>query len=65
MNNIFNNQIKKYVLKKARKKYENGKIANFSFICKPNIPDFYSSLYISNKSKNYRTSTLIRDGIGA
>ncbi|MDM5271204.1 tyrosine-type recombinase/integrase [Sulfurovum sp. zt1-1] len=41
-----------YRIRTARKTHKNGHISNFYFICKPNIPDFYSSLFIANRSKN-------------
>jgi hypothetical protein len=41
-----------YKLQKGKKVHKNGRADEFYHICKPNIPDFYSSLYVSNKSKN-------------
>ncbi|MDP2849489.1 MAG: site-specific integrase [Sulfuricurvum sp.] len=41
-----------YRIKNGRKRHKNGNISHFYFICTPNIPDFYSSLYVSNRSKN-------------
>jgi integrase len=44
--------LKLYQLRKGRKKYKNNEVVIFLMICKPNIPDFYTSLFINNKSKN-------------
>lgn len=41
-----------YQLRYGRRTHNNGTITHFYFICKPNIPDFYSSLFVSNRSKN-------------
>ena len=41
-----------YRIQRGRKSHKNGNISNFYFICRPNVPDFYSSLFVSNKSKN-------------
>lgn len=41
-----------YKLQRRKKVHKNGRVDEFYHICKPNIPDFYSSLYVSNKSKN-------------
>jgi integrase len=41
-----------YRLRKGRKKYKNNEVSLFHMVCKPNIPDFHTSLFINNKSKN-------------
>lgn len=41
-----------YQLRKGRKKYKNNEVSLFHMVCKPNIPDFYTSLFVNNKSKN-------------
>ncbi len=41
-----------YRVVNGRKTHKNGNISHFYFIGTPNIPDFYSSLFISNRSKN-------------
>jgi len=41
-----------YKLRKGRKKYKNNNIVFFNMVCKPNVPDFYISLFVNNKSKN-------------
>jgi integrase len=41
-----------YKLRKGKKKYKNNEISLFHMICRPNVPDFYTSLFINNKSKN-------------
>lgn len=42
----------KYHVRAGRKTHERGGISNFHFICKPNVPDFYASLFVANRSKN-------------
>jgi len=41
-----------YCIRNGRKKLKNGNIVHFNFICNPNVPDYYSSLFIGNHSKN-------------
>src|SRR5210317_714869 len=41
-----------YRIRSGRKTHKNGNVSHFYHICKPNVPDFYSSLFISNRSKN-------------
>lgn len=41
-----------YMVVNGRKTHKNSDISHFYFIGAPNIPDFYSSLFISNRSKN-------------
>lgn len=42
----------KYRVRSGRKTHKNKNISDFYFICRPNVPDFYASLFISNRSKN-------------
>jgi len=41
-----------YRIRSGRKTHKNGGVSNFYFICRPNIPDFYASLFVANRSKN-------------
>lgn len=41
-----------YKLRICKKRDNKENIVEFNLICKPNVPDFYTSLFISNKSKN-------------
>lgn len=41
-----------YRIREGRKDHANGNISNFYYVCKPNVPDFYASLFVSNHSKN-------------
>ncbi len=41
-----------YHVRNGRKKHRNGNITHFYHICNPNVPDYYASLYVGNRSKN-------------
>ena len=44
--------MEKYRVRAGRKTHKKGGVSVFSFICKPNVPDFYASLFVANRSKN-------------
>lgn len=41
-----------YRIREGKKTHSNGKVTCFIFVCNPNVPDFYSSLFVANHSKN-------------
>jgi len=41
-----------YCVRDGRKTHKKGFVSTFYFICRPNIPDFYASLFVANRSKN-------------
>ena len=42
----------KYRLREGRKTHKRGGISTFYFVCRPNVPDLYPSLFVANHSKN-------------
>ncbi len=41
-----------YRIRNGKKIHKRGGVSNFYFICRPNVPDFYASLFVANRSKN-------------